>query len=60
MKIFGREPVAIYAAIIAIINVVALGTGWDPSPDLLGGINAAIAAVLGVITRQAVTPVKAR
>ncbi|MDG4763969.1 hypothetical protein O7632_07590 [Solwaraspora sp. WMMD406] len=54
--IFKREPVIIQAGLLAVFNLLgAFGVvGW--SCTQITAVNAAIAAVLGVITRQLVTP----
>ena len=54
--IWQKEPAAISAAIMAILNVVALSGLWNPSADLLAGINTALTLVLGLFVRQSVTP----
>lgn len=55
-EILNREPAAISAALIAALNVVVL-LGWvDLTVDQLGGINTAVALLLGLFTRQSVTP----
>lgn len=55
------EPVAISHAVVALIvsiaNLVGYVRGW--APETFGLVNAAVAAltvVLGVVTRQATTP----
>lgn len=53
---FGREPALWIAAIGAVISV-AIGFGANISTEQFGLIMAAIAAVLGLITRSQVTPV---
>lgn len=52
---FGREPALLLGALNAII-AVAVGFGLDVTPEQVGLINAAVAAVLAVVTRQKVTP----
>lgn len=52
---FGREPVAIAAAIRAVILlIVAFGVQW--SAEQIAAIMLAVEAILAVITRQSVTP----
>jgi hypothetical protein len=53
---FNREPALILAAVQAVL-AVAIGFGLDVTPEQLSLILAATAAVLGLITRQKVTPV---
>lgn len=53
--IFGREPALVLGALNALL-AVAVGFGLDVSPEQVGLINAAVAAVLAVITRSRVTP----
>lgn len=50
-----REPVAVQAVIQAAI-AMAMGFGFDISPEQMGLILMFTAAVLGLITRQQVTP----
>lgn len=52
---FGREPALIIGAINAIL-AVAVGFGLAVSPAQVGLINAAVAAILAVVTRQQVVP----
>lgn len=54
--IFGREPVVIQTFILAVLNLVAIVSEWNPDDVLLGAINAVVAATLGLITRGVVTP----
>ena len=53
---FNREPALILAAIQALL-AVAVGFGLDVTPEQVGLILAATAAVIGVITRSRVEPV---
>lgn len=56
-EILNREPAAISAVLIALLNVAVL-LGWlDLSVDQLGGINTAVALLLGLFTRSKVSPV---
>ena len=55
--LFNREPALILAAVQAVL-AVAIGFGLDVSPEQLSLILAATAAVLGVVTRQRVTPIE--
>lgn len=50
-----REPALILAAVQAVIALV-VAFGLDLTADQTGAIVAATAAILGVITRQHVTP----
>lgn len=54
-KVFGREPAMILAAVQAVIALVT-AFGLDLSGEQIGAIMAVSAAVLGVVTRQSVTP----
>ena len=54
--LFGREPALILGAVNALL-AVAVGFGLDVTPEQVGLINAAVAAVLAVIVRAQVTPV---
>jgi hypothetical protein len=54
--LFGREPALILAAVSALISL-GVGFGLDVSGEQIGLINAAVAAVVGVLVRQNVTPV---
>lgn len=56
MTIFGREPAVIVGAVNALI-ALAVGFGLDLTPEQVGLLNAAAAAVLAVVVRQAVVPV---
>ena len=52
---WGREPVAIAAAIRAIILCgVAFGLQW--SPEQIAALMLAVEAVLGIFVRQSVVP----
>ena len=54
--LWGREPALILAAVQAIVALV-VAFGLDLTPEQVGGILAASAALLGVLTRSQVTPV---
>lgn len=51
-----REPALILGAINALV-ALAVGFGLDITPEQVGLINAAVAAVLSVVVRSRVTPV---
>lgn len=51
------EPVLIQVAVVALINL-AVSFGFELTGDQIASINAAVAAVLGLIVRQRVTPVE--
>lgn len=53
--LWGREPALILAAAQALL-ALAVGFGLQITTEQMGLIMAATAAVLGVITRQQVTP----
>lgn len=54
--LWGREPAVILAAVQAVL-AVAVGFGLPVSTETMALIMAAVAAVIGVITRSRVTPV---
>jgi uncharacterized membrane protein len=54
--IFKREPVLIQAVLLSAINIAGAFGFISWSCNQFTVVNAAVAAVLGVITRQLVTP----
>lgn len=54
-NLWGREPALVLAALQAIL-ALAVGFGLPISTEQMALILAATAAVIGVITRQQVTP----
>ncbi|MPZ13804.1 MAG: hypothetical protein GEU73_05170 [Chloroflexi bacterium] len=54
--LYGREPVAILFAVMAVIQV-AIAFGLSISAEQLGLLNVALAAIFSVITRSQVSPV---
>lgn len=54
--IFKREPVLIQAVLLAGLNIAGAFGFISWSCNQFTVVNAAVAAVLGVITRQLVTP----
>lgn len=56
-NIFTKEPAAVSAAIIAILNVLQLTGVVNLDADTVSAINIALVAVLGLLTRQASTSV---
>jgi hypothetical protein len=54
-NLWNREPAAVLAALQALI-AVAVSFGLSLSAEQVGGILAATAAVLGLITRSQVSP----
>lgn len=54
-KIFGEEPVAVYAAINAAIGLLVT-FGLHLSPDQIGAILVFTNTILALATRQAVVP----
>ena len=56
-NLWGREPALILGAVQAVL-ALALAFGLDLSVEQTGAILAATAAVLAVVTRSQVTPVK--
>lgn len=53
--LWGREPALIVGAVQAVL-ALAVAFGVDLTPQQVGMILAATAAVLAVVTRQRVTP----
>lgn len=56
MKIFGREPVLVQGLLLAVLNLLVVLDVLHLTDVQLGGVNTAIAAVLGFIVRQKVEP----
>ncbi len=54
--IFNREPALVLAAIAAIVSL-AIGFGVDVTTEQLALINAAAAAIVGLVVRSRVEPV---
>jgi hypothetical protein len=50
-----KEPALILGAVNAVV-ALAVGFGLDVTPEQVGLINAAVAAVLSVLVRRKVTP----
>lgn len=50
------EPVAVSAAVTAVLNVLVLLNVLDLGPDQLAAINTAVVLVLGLFVRSQVTP----
>jgi hypothetical protein len=57
MNILKTKPAAVSAALVALLNALVLLHVIDLSGEQIGGINVAIAAVLGLFVHQSVTPV---
>ena len=55
-SLWGREPAMVIAAISALLSL-AIGFGLDVTDVQFGLIMAAVAAVLGLVTRHQVSPV---
>lgn len=55
MNLWGREPALIVGLVNALL-ALAVGFGLQVTPEQVGLINAAVAAVLAVITRTQVAP----
>lgn len=55
-NLFGREPALILAAVNAVV-VLGVGFGLPVTGEQVALINAAVAALLGVVVRSQVTPV---
>ena len=54
--LWNREPALFLAAVNALL-AVAVGFGLDVTTEQQALIHAAVSALLGLITRQTVTPV---
>lgn len=54
---FGREPALILGALTALI-ALAVGFGLDVTEEQVGLILAAVSAVMALIIRSQVTPVR--
>ena len=54
-----KEPVAVSAAIVAVLNVLQLLGVVNLDGDTVSAINIALVAVLGLFARQASTPTSA-
>jgi hypothetical protein len=54
--ILGREPVLFQTLVMAIINLGIVFGVVNLDDAQIGGINLALAAILGFIVRKAVTP----
>lgn len=53
------EPVRVVAAIqatLALLWIIASQFGWKADPELIAGVELAVAAWLAVVTRSQVTP----
>lgn len=57
LELFNKEPVAISAAVIAIVNALQLFGVVHVSADQMAGLNIALVAVFGLFARAKVTPV---
>ena len=55
-NILEQEPAAISGAVIVAVNALALFGVVAVSADQLAGLNAGLAALLALFTRQTVTP----
>lgn len=53
---FGREP-ALWLGLVNVLLALGVGFGLNVTPEQVGLINAAVAALLAVITRSQVNPV---
>lgn len=54
--ILGREPVVLQTAVFALINLLVAFDVVHWTALQIGTVNAIVAAILGVIVRQVVTP----
>lgn len=55
-NILSKEPVAIGGAVVAVLNALVLLNVVSLDVPQITGINIALVAVLGLLTRKAVTP----
>lgn len=55
-NILQKEPVAIGAAITAVLNALVLLNVVSLDVPQITGVNIALVAILGLLTRRAVTP----
>lgn len=55
-NIFEQEPAVISGAVIVAVNALALFGVVAVSAEQLAGLNAGLAALLALFTRQTVTP----
>lgn len=55
-NILEQEPAVISGAVIVAVNALALFGVVAVSADQLAGLNAGLAALLALFTRQSVTP----
>lgn len=55
-NLWGREPALILGVANALL-ALAVGFGLDVTPEQVGRINAAVAAILSVVVRSQVSPV---
>lgn len=59
IPIIQKEPVAVAAAVVAVLNVLQILGVVDLTADAVSAINIALVAVLGLFVRQASTPTAA-
>lgn len=57
MSKLNLEPVAVSAALVAVLNALILLGVLSLTPDQVAAINAAVVAVLALVVRNRVTPV---
>ncbi len=50
------EPALAAGAVMAVLNLLVVFNLWSPTGDQLSAVNTAVAAVLALLVRQAVTP----
>lgn len=55
-NLLSKEPVAIGSAIVAVLNALVLLGVMSLNVEQITGVNIALVAVLGLLTRTAVTP----
>ena len=56
LPFINKEPVAVSAAVVAVLNVLQLTGVVNLNGDTVSAINIALVAVLGLFARQASTP----
>lgn len=57
LPLLNKEPVAVAAAIVAVLNVLQITGVVSFTADAVSAINIALVAVLGLFVRQASTPI---
>ena len=55
-NLLSKEPVAISAAVVALVNLLSLFGVISLTTDQLAGLNTVLVLILGLFSRQSVTP----